>query len=130
MSFDLDAMSPAVLAFLTDRHLATLTTLRADGSPHVVPVGFTYEPGTRLARVITSRDSVKARNAGQDGAIAALCQVDRARWLTLSGSIRVSADPDDVADAVERYAGRYRQPRVNPRRVVLVLQVDRAMGHV
>jgi PPOX class probable F420-dependent enzyme len=130
MSVDLDALTPAVLDFLTERHLATLTTLRADGSPHVVPVGFTYEPETRLARVITSGDSVKARNAGRDGAIAALCQVDRARWLTLSGSIRVSADPDDVADAVERYAGRYRQPRVNPRRVVLVLQVDRAMGHV
>ena len=25
--------------FLTERHLATLTTMRADGSPHVVPVG-------------------------------------------------------------------------------------------
>ena len=130
MSLDLDALEPAVLDFLTERHLATLTTLRVDGSPHVVPVGFTYEPATRLARVITSGDSVKARNAGRDGAIAALCQVDRARWLTLSGPIRVSAEPDDVADAVERYAGRYRQPRVNPRRIVLVMQVDHAMGHV
>ena len=130
MSFDLDALPPEVLDFLTERHLATLTTLRADGSPHVVPVGFTYEPATRLARVITSGDSVKARNADRDGAIAALCQVERARWLTLSGPIRVSSDPADVADAVERYAGRYRQPRVNPRRVVLVVQVERLMGHV
>ena len=130
MSFDLEALEPAVLDFLTERHLATLTTLRADGSPHVVPVGFTYEPATGLARVITSGDSVKARNAGQDGAVAALCQVDRARWLTVSGPIRVSSDADDVADAVERYAARYRQPRVNPRRVVLILQVDRLMGHV
>jgi len=130
MSLDLDALSPEVLGFLTERHLATLTTLRVDGSPHVVPVGFTYEPATRLARVITSGDSVKARNAGRDGAIAALCQVDRARWLTLSGPIRVSAEPDDVADAVERYAGRYRQPRVNPRRVVLVMEVERLMGRV
>lgn len=130
MSFDLEALEPAALEFLTERHLATLTTLRVDGSPHVVPVGFTYEPETRLARVITSGESVKARNAGRDGAIAALCQVDRARWLTLSGPIHVSTDPGDVADAVERYAGRYRQPRVNPRRVVLVLQVTRLMGHV
>ena len=129
MSFDLEALAPEVLDFLVERHLATLTTLRADGSPHVVPVGFTYEPTTRLARVITSGDSVKARNAVRDGAIAALCQVDRARWLTLSGSIRVSTDPGDVADAVERYAGRYRQPRVNPRRVVLIMKVERLMGH-
>ena len=37
-------VSPAMLAFLAERHLATLTTLRADGSPHVVPVGFSYDP--------------------------------------------------------------------------------------
>ena len=94
MSLDLDELGPEVLAFLTERHLATLTTLRADGSPHVVPVGFTYEPATRLARVITSGDSVKARNAGRPGAVAALCQVERARWLTLSGPIRVETDPE------------------------------------
>ena len=32
------------LAFLTERHLAMLTTLRADNSPHVVAVGFTFDP--------------------------------------------------------------------------------------
>jgi len=129
MSIDLDQLSEDVLAFLTERHLATLTTLRADGSPHVVPVGFTYEAETRLARVITSGPSVKARNAARDGAVGALCQLDRARWLTLSGPMRVDADPDAVEDAVRRYAGRYRQPRVNPLRVVLVIQVTRLMGH-
>ena len=35
--------------------------------------------------MITSGPSAKARNAGRDGATAALCQVERARWLTLSG---------------------------------------------
>ena len=56
--------------------------------------------------------------------------VDRARWLTVSGSIRVDSDPDAVADAVQRYAGRYREPRVNPLRVVLVMDVTKIMGHV
>ena len=126
---DLDDLDPAVLGFLTERHLATLTTLRADRTPHVVPVGFSYEAETRIARVITSGDSQKAVNAGRDGAIGALCQVDRARWLTLSGPIRVSRDPDAVADAVRRYAGRYRQPRENPKRVVLVMDVTRILGH-
>ena len=114
---------------LTERHLATLTTLRADGSPHVVPVGFTFRPKTRLTRVITSGDSVKARNADRPGAVAALCQVERGRWLTLSGPVWVDRDPDAVADAVRRYAERYRQPRVNPKRVVLVMAVDRVFGH-
>ena len=128
MSLDLDDLGPEVLGFLTERHLATLTTLRADGSPHVVPVGFTYDPATRLARVITSGDSVKARHADRPGAVAALCQVDRARWLTLSGPIRVARDSDTVADAERRYAERYRQPRENPKRAVLIMDVTRMLG--
>ena len=128
MSLELYDLGPEVLAFLTERHLATLTTLRADGSPHVVPVGFSYEPATRLARVITSGDSVKARNAGWPGAVAALCQVERARWLTLSGPIRVATDPEAVADAERRYTERYKPPRVNPKRVVLVIEVEKLVG--
>ena len=130
MSFDLHQLPDEVLTFLTERHLATLSTLRSDGSPHVVPVGFTYDAESRLARVITSGQSVKARLAGRPDAVAALCQVDRARWLTVSGPIRVDSDPDAVADAVERYAARYRQPRVNPLRVVLVMTVSKIMGHI
>lgn len=129
MSLDLDALDAETLTFLTERHLATLTNVRADGTPHVVPVGFTYEPETRLARVITGGGSVKARLAARPGAVAALCQVDGRRWLTLSGPIHVERDPEAVADAVARYASRYREPRVNPERVVLVLEVQRILGH-
>ncbi|HYP46126.1 MAG TPA: pyridoxamine 5'-phosphate oxidase family protein [Propionibacteriaceae bacterium] len=129
MSLDLAELEDTVLTFLTERHLATLTNVRANGVPHVVPVGFTYEPETQLARVITSGDSVKARLAGRAGAVGALCQVDRARWLTLSGRLRVDRDPEVVADAERRYAERYRTPRVNPLRVVLVMEVDRILGH-
>ena len=123
MGLDLDDLDRDVIDFLTERHLATLTTLRRDGSPHVVPVGFTYEPETQIARVITSGDSVKAGNAARAGAVGALCQVDRARWLTLSGPMFVDTDPAAVADAVRRYAQRYRQPRENPKRVVLIMKV-------
>jgi nitroimidazol reductase NimA-like FMN-containing flavoprotein (pyridoxamine 5'-phosphate oxidase superfamily) len=38
-----------VLAFLRERHLSTLTTLRPDGSPHVVPVGFTWDEEALVA---------------------------------------------------------------------------------
>src|SRR5690606_1639179 len=68
-------LSEAALAFLTERHLATLTTVRPDGSPHVVPVGFTWEASEGLARVITSGTSQKARNAARGGP-AVLCQVE------------------------------------------------------
>lgn len=128
MSLDLGALDEEVLTFLTERHLATLTNVRRDGTPHVVPVGFTYEPTTRLARVITSGESVKARLAGRAGAVGALCQVDRGRWLTLTGPLRVDRDAATVTDAERRYAERYRIPRENPLRVVLVMQVERMLG--
>lgn len=128
--FDPHALPDRVLTFLAVRHLATLTTLYRDGSPHVVPVGFTFEPVSATARVITSSGSVKARNAGREGARAALCQVDGGRWLTLSGLIEVLADRDSVADAERLYAQRYRTPKVNPTRVVLTVKVDKILGRV
>lgn len=112
---------------LSERHLASLTTCRADGSAHVVPVGFTWD-GT-IARVITGGGSVKVRNAARPGARAALCQIDGRFWLTLEGPVRVSHDADEIAEAVERYGRRYRVPRVNPARVALLVTVDRIMGH-
>jgi PPOX class probable F420-dependent enzyme len=121
------ALSEAGLDFVTVRHLATLATLRADGTPHVTPVGFTWHADTGLARVICSGASQKARNAERDARVA-ITQVDGRHWLTLEGTAVVSADPDRVADAVRRYAGRYRQPRVNPQRVVIEVAVTRMLG--
>jgi PPOX class probable F420-dependent enzyme len=127
---DPDSLAPELLAFLAERHLATLTTLRADGSPHVVPVGVTYDPATRTARVITSGSSAKVRHVRDGGTRVAVCQVDGRRWLTLEGTAVVKDDAPSVADAVERYAQRYRQPRENPARVVIEISVDRVLGHV
>jgi PPOX class probable F420-dependent enzyme len=120
---------PELLAFLAERHLATLTTLRPDGSPHVVPVGVTYDAPTRTARVITSGTSAKARHVRAGQQRVAVCQVEGRRWLTLEGTAVVREDPAAVADAVERYAHRYRQPRENPLRVVLEISVDRVLGN-
>jgi PPOX class probable F420-dependent enzyme len=120
-------LTPAGLAFLAERHLATLTTMRADGSPHVVPVGFTWDDTTGLARVITSGPSRKAANA-EARPWAVLCQLDGRRWLTLEGPVTVRRDPAGVADAEARYAQRYRVPRINPRRVCLEIAVRRLLG--
>lgn len=122
-------LSPAALEFVAMRHLATLTTLRADGSPHVVPVGFTWDADHGIARVITSGSSRKARNAGLGGR-AVLCQVDGRSWLSLEGTTRVLTDPESVRDAEQRYAARYRVPRANPQRVVVELTVDRVLGNL
>jgi general stress protein 26 len=57
-----------------------------------------------------------------------VCQVEGGRWITLEGTIEVSEDPDEVADAVARYARRYRQLEHDPERVVLRLTPDRVMA--
>jgi PPOX class probable F420-dependent enzyme len=124
---DLSDPGDDVLQFLADRHLATLTTLRADGSPHVVPVGFSYSPDERLVRVITFAPSVKARNAARGGR-AAVSQIDGGRWLTLEGTVRLVTDDARVTRAVEGYAARYRQPTVRDDRVAIEIDVDRIMG--
>jgi PPOX class probable F420-dependent enzyme len=115
------------LAFLTERHLAMLTTLRGDNSPHVVAVGFTFDPSTHIARVITTGGSQKAVNAGERG-VAVLSQVDGARWLSLEGAATVSGGAADVRDAELRYAQRYRPPRENPPRVVIEVRIERVLG--
>lgn len=127
MAIDLDEPSEDVLAFLAERHLATLTSPRPDGTPHVAPVCFTYEPAERLARVITFADAVRVRLIGS-GARVALCQIDGPRWLTLEGEGVVTNGPERVAEAERRFAERYRPPRERDDRVAIEITVDRMMG--
>ena len=128
MAHDPRALADDVEAFLQERHLATLTTLRPDGTPHVVAVGFTWDPEQALVRVITNGTSRKVAHVRAGSARAVVAQVDRARWLSLEGVPVVSDDPERVAEAVRRYALRYRQPAENPRRVVVEIAVDRVLG--
>ncbi|MFZ3471827.1 pyridoxamine 5'-phosphate oxidase family protein [Streptomyces sp. 4.24] len=130
--------TPEYLAFWRERHVCTLTTPRPDGSPHVVPVGVTYDPEAGLARVISNRHSKKVRNvlaaqasdpAPRDGVRVAVCQMEGRRWATLEGRAVVRTDEASVAEAVRRYAERYgRTPSPNPDRVVMEITLDRAMG--
>jgi PPOX class probable F420-dependent enzyme len=127
VALDLTNLPVGALEFLAERHLATLTTLRPDGAPHVTAVGFTWDGEAGLVRVITNGSSRKARNAAAGGR-AVVAQVDGRRWLALEGVASVSADPARVAEAVRRYAVRYRQPSENPQRVVIEIAVDRVLG--
>lgn len=127
MNASIPDLSPDMLAFVRERHLATLTTLRPDGSPHVVPVGFTYDASRGVVRVITWATSVKTGHARRGGR-AAVSQVDGGRWITLEGIARVVDEPKSVATAVAAYAERYRQPKERPDRVVIEIVVDRVLG--
>jgi PPOX class probable F420-dependent enzyme len=131
MALDPAQLSDEVLAFLREYHLATLTTLREDLSPHVVAVGFSYDAEQRMARVITWASSQKALNAERmqtSGQRAAVCQVDGGRWLSLEGPVRLVTDADGVKAGVEGYAARYREPKQRDDRVVIEIAVDRVLG--
>jgi PPOX class probable F420-dependent enzyme len=121
---------PSDDAFWQERRICFLTTLRPDGGPHQVPVGATYDPETRIARVITSARSKKVRNllAAGPGARVSISQAEGRRWCTLEGAAFVRDDDESVAEAERRYAERYKPPRANPERVVIEVAVDRVMG--
>jgi PPOX class probable F420-dependent enzyme len=119
-----DDFPSALLEFWSERHLCTLTTLRADGRPHVTPVGVALDLEQRCAWIITSGSSLKATHAAADPRVAA-CQVDGRRWSTLEGTAEVRTDAASVLRAEQRYAERYRTPRPNPSRVTLRIEVDR-----
>ena len=127
MSRTVSDLSADAHRMLAEYHLASLSTLRADGTPHVVAVGFTFDADAGVARVITFDGSQKVRNAERSG-YAALTHVDGPRWLTFEGPVTVQRDPEAVAEAVARYAARYRQPKENPRRVVIAMDIARVLG--
>ena len=120
-------ITPEMLTFLSEYHLASLTTLRSDGSPHVVPVGFSYDAELHVVRVITFPSSVKYKNAVRGGR-AVVSQVDGGRWLSLEGTVTGVSDPIRVAAAVAGYTARYRQPKEREDRVAIEIAVDRVLG--
>ncbi|MBE7324671.1 TIGR03618 family F420-dependent PPOX class oxidoreductase [Nocardioides sp. Y6] len=127
-----DSVPGPIREFYDDYVLNTLTTLRPDGRPHVVPVGVTLDVEQECAWVITRAGSRKVRNveAAQDspeGARVAVCQVAGPKWSTIEGTARVVSDAESVARAVELYGRRYRQPSENPHRVAIRIEVDRIL---
>ena len=127
-----DGVSDRFRELWSERRPCVLVTLRKDGTPHAVPVGVTVDVEGSRARVICSGGSQKARNvaaAGPDGARVSVTLVEGRTWSALEGVAVVRDDPDSVHDAERRYAREYKEPRVNPRRVVLDIAVDRVLGN-
>jgi len=128
MSGVVDLANAALHEFWTERHLCTLTTLRADGSPHVVAVGATLDPESGLARVISSATSAHVRHIRRGQDRVAICQLEGPRWVTVEGTAVVRDDAASVAEAVRRYAARYRVPRENPARVAIEVTITKILG--
>ncbi|MGW1466098.1 PPOX class F420-dependent oxidoreductase [Streptomyces sp. NPDC002308] len=84
-----------------------LSTVRADGSPHVAPVWFLLDGQDLVFN--TGRDTVKGRNLARDGRVA-LC-VDDERppysFAVVQGRVGLSEDPDELLTWATRIAARY-----------------------
>ncbi|MEV5874707.1 PPOX class F420-dependent oxidoreductase [Streptomyces sp. NPDC052101] len=84
-----------------------LSTVRADGSPHVAPIWFLLD-GDELV-FNTGKDTVKGRNLARDGRIALCVDDDRPpfHFVVLNGQARLSEDLDQVRHWATRIAARY-----------------------
>ncbi|MEU9242018.1 PPOX class F420-dependent oxidoreductase [Streptomyces shenzhenensis] len=84
-----------------------LSTVNADGSPHVAPVWFLLE-GDELV-FNTGKDTVKGRNLARDGRVALCVDDDRPpfHFVVLNGRARLSEDLGELRDSATRIAARY-----------------------
>jgi PPOX class probable F420-dependent enzyme len=84
-----------------------LATTRADGRPHVVPVWFVLDGDDLVFN--TGADTVKGRSLIRTG-WASLCVDDESppfSFVTLSGPVTISTDPDEILLWATRIAARY-----------------------
>jgi PPOX class probable F420-dependent enzyme len=112
--------------FLTERHLATLSTVGPHGDLHVVAVGFTLGDDGFI-RITTNDGSQKVRNIERDPR-ATVAQVSGPKWLSIAGRAEIERDPEAIAHAVALYTARYREPGENPNRVVIRISPERLMS--
>ncbi|MFF4761585.1 PPOX class F420-dependent oxidoreductase [Streptomyces sp. NPDC001292] len=84
-----------------------LSTVRADGSPHVAPIWFLLDGDDVVFN--TGKETVKGRNLARDDRVA-LC-VDDERppftFVVLQGRARLSEDLDELRQWATRIGGRY-----------------------
>ncbi|MEV6962499.1 PPOX class F420-dependent oxidoreductase [Streptomyces sp. NPDC051207] len=84
-----------------------LSTVRADGSPHVTPIWFLLD-GNEVV-FTTGRSTVKGRNLARDGRVALCVDDDRPPFdfVVLQGRARLSEELAEVRHWAARIGARY-----------------------
>ncbi|MGW3629345.1 PPOX class F420-dependent oxidoreductase [Streptomyces sp. NPDC005122] len=84
-----------------------LSTVRADGSPHVAPIWFLLDGADLIFN--TAKETVKGRNLARDGRVALCVDDDRPPFgfVVLEGRAELSEDPDELRLWAARIGGRY-----------------------
>lgn len=95
-----------------DRYTAWLTTINADGSPHVTGVGARWDDGAYW--IVSGRTARKGRNLERDPRCAVSLST-KGYDVVVEGTAALVTDSDLVAAAAERYAaGAGRAWSTNP----------------
>jgi PPOX class probable F420-dependent enzyme len=86
---------------------AKLSTVRADGRPHVAPIWFLLDGDEVVFN--TGKATVKGRNLARDGRVALCVDDDRPPfgYVVLQGRASVSEDLDEVRHWATRIGARY-----------------------
>jgi PPOX class probable F420-dependent enzyme len=84
-----------------------LSTVRADGSPHIAPIWFLLDGDEVVFN--TGKATVKGRNLARDGRVALCVDDDRPpfSYVVLQGSARIVEDLDEVRHWAGRIGARY-----------------------
>ena len=84
-----------------------LSTVRADGAPHIAPVWFLLDGDDLLFN--TGKDSVKGRNLARDPRASFCVDDDQPpfAFVVCEGRAVISEDPAELVESATRIAGRY-----------------------
>ncbi|MFJ6635860.1 PPOX class F420-dependent oxidoreductase [Streptomyces sp. NPDC091376] len=84
-----------------------LSTVRADGSPHVTPIWFLLDGDEVVFN--TAKQGVKGRNLARDGRVALCVDDDRPpfSFVVLQGRAELSEEPGELRRWATRIAARY-----------------------
>ncbi len=113
----MSGFSPPELAYLSERRLGRLATVGADGIPHVVPLGWTYNPALDTIDV-TGRDlgrTRKFRNAVANHNVALVIDDVLPPWRPRAVMVR------GQAQALSEVAGPDGEP---PRAIIRIRPVQ------
>jgi PPOX class probable F420-dependent enzyme len=84
-----------------------LSTVRADGRPHIAPVWFVLDGDDLVFN--TAKDSVKGRNLARDARASFCVDDDRPPYsfVVCEGSATISEDQGELVEWATRIGGRY-----------------------
>ena len=117
---------------------AKLSTVRADGRPHVAPVWFLLDGDDLVFN--TGKDTVKGRNLLRDGRVALSVDDERPpfAFALIQGRAEISEDPHELLTWATRIATRYMGEERGkefgkrngvPGELVVRVRIDKVVGY-